>query len=319
VLEPSRPEAGEFRPLTFEAPIGCPLCRAPLTTDGRSIFCPECQRSDCPKLFRVVNGFPDLVIGDRFEDELTPEQIQTEERNSEHSVRHYWAPLFRRITDRTKRPAVLALGCGTGVEVDALREAGFDCVGIDNGNRTRVWSNRRSAGALAVANAIHLPFPDGYFDISFCGCVFPHVGVVGDSSQLSARFWEDRLAVAREMARVVKPGGQIIVSSPNRWFLLDLFHGRDSGSFRTPINMPWRRFLLAAGDYRRLFTEAGCAGPATAEPVRDYWGFCQMQRTAIGRAMSIPVKALLLVGSSRVTRILRTSGLVPWIVMRIRR
>lgn len=126
-----------------------------------------------------------------------------------------------------------------------LRDAGFDAVGIDNGNRTRVWSRRTHKNALLMANGMHLPFDDETFDVAFCGCVFPHVGVVGDSFKVSDRYWQDRLAVASEMTRVVKRGGSIFVSSPNRLFPVDLFHGRPIGSYKPPINPPWRPFLLS--------------------------------------------------------------------------
>jgi SAM-dependent methyltransferase len=147
--------------------------------------------------------------------------------------------------------------------------------------------------------------------------VFPHVGVVGDSATPSPTCWQDRLAVAREMARVVRPGGHIVVSSPNRWFPLDLFHGRAIGSLRTPVNPPWRRFLLSAGDYRSLFLAAGCSAPAVPLSVANYWGFCRSNGTWLGRLAALPVKALLRIGSRGATRTLRGSPLVPWIVMLI--
>ena len=320
MTEPITSARSDQLPLAFDTPIGCPLCRAALTTDGERIFCPPCDRTDCPRGFHMINGFPDLVVGERFEDTSDDELIRNEERNTAHTVRHYWEPLFRRLTGgHGARPTVLALGCGAGLEVDLLRDEGFECVGIDNGNRARAWANRQSAHALAMANAMHVPFPDAFFDLAFCGCVFPHVGVVGDSFRVTGRYWTDRLVVAREMARVVKPGGQIVVSSPNRWFPLDLFHGRPIGSYRTPINPPWRRFLLGLDDYRRLFTAAGCAGPATAESIRNYWGFCRMGQTVRGRLLSMPVRALLFLGSTRAMRYLWTSSLLPWIVIRIQR
>lgn len=313
-------EAGA-RPLPFDAPIGCPICRAaPLRVAGERILCPPCDRADCPREFRMAGAFPDLIVGGRFEDETDEDFIRNEERNTEHTVRRYWTPMFRRLAADLDRPArILALGCGSGLEVDLLRREGFNCVGVDNGERARSWARRESRCALAMANGMHLPFPDATFDIAFCGCVFPHVGVIGDSNKVSERFHEDRLAMAREMARVVRPGGNVIVSSPNRLFPLDLFHGRDIGSYRTPINPPWRRFLLSAGDYRRLFREAGCRGPARAESIRDYWGFHRSRSEWKGRLLSLPVRALFYLGSNGATPFLRASPLLPWIVVRVTR
>jgi SAM-dependent methyltransferase len=316
----SKLESGSTTPVEFDVPLGCPLCRKALAASGRGrILCPPCEREDCPKEFRLNGGFPDLVVGERFGDATSDELLANEERNTQHAVREYWTPLFKAWQKPGEKLRILAVGCGAGAEVDLLRDVGFECVGIDNGNRVRSWSTRRSRHSLAMANAMRLPFSDGSFDVAFCGCVFPHVGVVGDSSTPSETCWDDRLAVAREMTRVMRPGGQIVVSSPNRWFPLDLFHGRAIGSFRTPLNPPWRKFLLAAGDYRRLFLEAGCSKPAIPLSIKNYWGFCRTNETLKGRLAALPVKALLQIGSHEATRPLRTSGLVPWIVMLIGR
>lgn len=316
---PASSKTASIGPLEFDAPVGCPLCRKDLTANDERIFCPPCNREDCPKGFRLIGGFPDLVVGGRFDDDTSDDLLANEEQNTEYTVREFWTRLFQTWAKPGQRLRVLAVGCGAGIEVDLLRDAGFECIGIDNGNRSRSWSARRSVRSLAMANAMHMPFPEAYFDVAFCGCVFPHVGVVGDSAMTSGSCWDDRLAVAREMTRVVKPGGHIVVSSPNRWFPLDLFHGRAIGSYRTPLNPPWRKFLLSASDYRRLFLAAGCAEPAIPLSTKNYWGFCRTSQTLKGRLAALPVRALLHIGSHDATRILRTSGIVPWIVMLVRR
>lgn len=305
--------------IPFAAPLGCPLCQRALSQTGDGIHCPPCERRDCPREFAMRDGFPDLVVGERFEDDTSDELLESEERNTAHTMRQYWLPRFRTATRSVDSPSVLSLGCGAGLEVDLLREAGFNAVGIDNGNRTRVWRRRSARDALVMANGMHLPFPDATFDIAFCGCVFPHVGVIGDTFRTAPDYWRQRLAVAGEMARVVKPGGSIFVSSPNRLFPIDLFHGRKVGSYRTPVNPPWRRFLLSAGDYRRLFLEAGCQGPAQAQSIRGYWGFCRSRGEWLGALLSIPVRGLFFLGSNALTPFLRASPLLPWIVVQIRR
>ena len=307
-------------PSSFSFPVfaGCPLCQRALEPDAEALRCPPCDRDDCPERFSLVNGFADLIIGERFEDDSSDELIQREEDNSQYTVENYWVPLFKKLTQNAERPPrILALGCGIGREVDALREAGFECVGIDNGARTRIWQERSHKDALLMANGMHLPFRDETFDIAFCGCVFPHVGVVGDSFQVTEHCHRDRLAIAREMTRVVKKRGDIIVSSPNRLFPLDLYHGREVGTYATPVNPPWRKFLLSRGDYAKLFRQAGCAGQAHALSIKNYWGFCGTQRSRKGRLLSIPVKALFTLGSNEVTPFFRASPLLPWIVVRI--
>lgn len=298
----------------------CPVCRRRLAKGDKEVLCPPCDRTDCPKRFGEQGGFPDLIVGARFEDESSDELLEGEERNSRHTINNYWIPKFKELTSHLQgRPKILALGCGAGMEVDALCDAGFDCVGIDNGNRTRVWERRTHPGSLVMANGMHLPFEDGVFDIAFCGCVFPHVGVEGDSFKVTPHCYQDRLAIAREMTRVVKPGGAIFLSSPNRWFPLDLFHGRAIGSYKTPLNPPWRRFLLSRSDYAKLFLEAGCKGPVKAESIKGYWGFCRTRNTLAGAILSMPVRALFWLASNPVTPFFRASCLLPWIVVKAQR
>lgn len=304
--------------MPFPVFAGCPLCQSALRADGDTLTCPPCDRDDCPRQFSYVDGFPDLIIGEHFEDESSDELIEREENNSQFTVDNYWVPLFRELTHSCAGPPrILALGCGAGREVDALRNAGFNCVGVDNGARTRVWKQRSHQEALLMANGMRLPFEDETFDIAFCGCVFPHIGVVGDSFQVTEHYRRDRLAIATEMTRVVKKGGNIVVSSPNRLFPLDLYHGREVGTYTTPINPPWRKFLLSKKDYANLFDDAGCAGPARALSIKNYWGFCGTQQSRKGRLFSVPVKALFTLGSNNVTPFLRASALLPWIVVRI--
>lgn len=298
----------------------CPLCRWALRAGLGEVTCPPCERSDCPKRFGARDGFIDLVVGSRFEDESSDELLEGEERNSRNTVTNYWIPRFKQATQGVAgRPKILSMGCGAGVEVDVLCDAGFDCIGIDNGNRARVWDRRKHTGSLLMANGMHLPFADATFDIAFCGCVFPHVGVEGDSFKVTDHCYQDRLAIAKEMTRVVKPRGTIFLSSPNRWFPLDLFHGRKIGSYKTPLNPPWRKFLLSRGDYRKLFLEAGCRGPVRALSIRDYWGFCRTRTSLKGRLLSLPVRALFALASNDLTPFLRSSLLLPWIVVRVDR
>ena len=102
---------------------------------------------------------------------------------------------------------ILALGCGTGVEVRALRRMiGSDAriVGVDHSS-VLVDTARRLTDeeglpdgvTYAVDDAHHTRFADGEFDIVVLHTVISHV--------------EDPEQVLREARRVVRPGGTIAV------------------------------------------------------------------------------------------------------------
>ena len=267
----------------------------------------------------MVGGYPDLIVGERFDDASDETLLTYEERSNADLTQNYWQPLFRRLwMDRRREPRLLSVGCGTGVDVDLLRNDGFDSVGIDCGNRTAVWPRRTHGERLLLANGKHLPFDDNSFDAAFCGCVFPHVGVVGDSNITAADVDQQRLELAREMVRVLRPGGYVIVSSPNRWFLFDIFHGRTAGSYKPRFNSPSSRFLLSVGDYQRLFGAAGC-GPASALPNENYWGFVRSRHSLKGTVLGAPVRFIFWLVSRPSFGFLRPSPVNPWLVVMLQK
>jgi SAM-dependent methyltransferase len=296
----------------FPLPLLCPNClamRLQQVADDR-LYCATCERH-----YEREEGFYNLVIGDRFEDATDEECLRYEEVSNSFTAENYWLPKIDALTrDRKGDRRVLALGCGTGIEVDVLNAAGIECVGIDCGNRPRAWCQRTHTNHFLLANGMRLPFDSGMFDVVFCGCVFPHVGVEGDTFVTTNHTDADRMRLASEMSRVLRPGGHIIASSPNRRFPLDLFHGREAGSYIPRINRPGDRFLLSSADYRSLFRSAGCDGfrCLTSE---GYWGFVRSKNSLKGAVLGMPVRAAFWTTSRESAPFLRDSFIAPWLVV----
>jgi SAM-dependent methyltransferase len=309
----TEPTATAGEPLNLSVEVVCPKCRKQtLARYGEAIRCSACGWES-----KYENGFPDLIIGERFEDDSDCECLLYEEGSNETLTRDYFLPLFKRIwPDRSTPPKLLSLGCGTGVDVDILGDAGFNCVGIEIGNRTKVWPRRKRSERLLLANGMMLPFADGSFDGVFLGCVFPHVGVVGDSNIPSDHCEADRQRMASEIARVLKPNGRCIVSSPNRLFLFDLFHGRKPGQYTPRLNPPGSRFLLSVGDYISMFKKAGCRSGRPL-PAENYWGFVRSRKSLKGLILGMPVRFVFWLTSLPAMRFLRGSFIDPWIVVQI--
>lgn len=98
---------------------------------------------------------------------------------------------------------VLDLGCGAGHAGFAVATAGATVMAVDTSEEmlatARLLAQERGLdGYEAIgADVAALPFPDASFD-----------GVV---SRYSAHHWPDIAAACREAARVVRPGGRVVV------------------------------------------------------------------------------------------------------------
>ena len=105
------------------------------------------------------------------------------------------------------RPQLLDVGCGTGANLQALgREA--QAVGVDVAPAAIDWCRRRGLEATLVGSAAALPFAAASFDVVLSCDVLCH------------RTLQDRARPVREIARVLRPGGILILNLPAfRWLL----------------------------------------------------------------------------------------------------
>lgn len=97
---------------------------------------------------------------------------------------------------------ILDVGCGFGTSTGAIRSQGRRAVGSDLSplflSRSRT---KGMQGPLVAADAARLPFRDGSFDVVGAMEFIEHVWPVEP--------------VLREMSRVLKPTGNIVLASPN--------------------------------------------------------------------------------------------------------
>ena len=107
-----------------------------------------------------------------------------------------WRHLTRKALDPRHGERVLDVAAGTGVSTAELARSGARCVAADFSLGMLRAGERRPVPRVA-ADALHLPFADGSFDavtISF-----------------GLRNVVDPDRALREMARVTRPGGRIVV------------------------------------------------------------------------------------------------------------
>jgi demethylmenaquinone methyltransferase/2-methoxy-6-polyprenyl-1,4-benzoquinol methylase len=92
----------------------------------------------------------------------------------------------------------LDVATGTGDLAIALRERGADVVGVDFSEKMLEIARKKAPGIeFRTGNALALEFPDNSFDAATVG--------------FGARNFDDLDRGLSEMARVVKPGGRVVV------------------------------------------------------------------------------------------------------------
>lgn len=122
--------------------------------------------------------------------------------------------LLKMVKDMVKEKtsvAILECGCGPGGILGEIHSSGQLLVGVDINFSylAKAQKDCNAKGTLLQADIERLPFHDNSFDIAYC---------VGVLSYLE----EDRNAI-KEICRVMKPGGKVIVSVPNLFTFNKIF------------------------------------------------------------------------------------------------
>jgi ubiquinone/menaquinone biosynthesis C-methylase UbiE len=187
-----------------------------------------------------------------------------------------FAPLAREVIDRTEVPAgarVIDVACGSGIVariVAPLVGPEGRVVGLDF-NQAMLANARRAADAERLdiewreGSAEDLPFEDGVFDLVFC--------------QMGLQFFPNRSRAAREMHRVLGPGGQVVVST---WRGLDQnpFFAAFEQAVRQQVGSPAIEIPFSMGDpnvVAELLQDAGFTN-ISIEPVEIEASYTQPDR-----------------------------------------
>jgi SAM-dependent methyltransferase len=137
--------------------------------------------------------------------------------------------ICRRVKDR--RPRILDVGCGTGANLLMLSQFG-DAEGVDISEDALAFCRERGLEKVKLGAGEALPYDDGTFDLVTGLDVVEHM--------------DDDLAGLREMRRVLRPGGRVLLFVPTFMFLWGVQD--DVSNHRRRYRLPeLRRVLEQAG------------------------------------------------------------------------
>jgi SAM-dependent methyltransferase len=144
-----------------------------------------------------------------------------------------------------KHFTLLDVGCGGGATINKLAALASDgkVYGIDYSvasvaTARNVNARWIEAGRVAIQQGVvsHLPFPDGKVDI--VSAIETHY------------YWPDLVADLREILRVLKPGGRLVV-------VAETYRNSRYGLLYVPVMKLLRAKYLSASDHQELLAAAG--------------------------------------------------------------
>ena len=204
---------------------------------------------------------PDIVLPAFFMYDFLGEVIMATNRevfnqiaDSWYRLRHWsrFSPELKDMAHRWHGGKLLNIGCAHGPDFLPFQGA-FELWGMDYSEQMIVLAKKYAAKFkldvnLTVGDAVHLPYPDGYFDYAIAVAVYHHISVS-----------ENREKAFSELRRVLRPQGEAFITVWNRWQPTFMFKGKE-------VQVPWRskdnvlyryHYLYSYSEIRKRLIAAG--------------------------------------------------------------
>lgn len=189
----------------MKIPLVCPDCRGRLPE-------PPLACSGCGREFDLHDGAPVLLPKSLLDDAVARQHAlyhnvahEYDDVFPRHVAEHYLGKRTRLVKDLLPIGGlVLDVGCGTGRLGAAVAAEGYSVFGVDLSPSMVSKARERGLDGAYAAVTTSIPFADDSFDLALTVATLHHLET------------PDRVrATVAEMARVVKPGGAVVLWDHN--------------------------------------------------------------------------------------------------------
>ena len=195
-------------------------------------------------------------------------------------------PVVQSILAQYPRGTALDAACGTGRHAKYLASQGHSVTGLDaSPAMLEVARSKIPSARFEVADLSSIPMPNDAVDLAVCSLALTHCQELGPP--------------IRELARVVRPGGTLVISDAHPFLVILSGHASYSSS-NAEIGFI-RNYVHHASAYIAAFREAGldvvqCIEPLYGNQEIAAMGFAeQINEVQMNDLMEVAVKGLPIV------------------------
>jgi len=183
------------------ATVICPKCHQSISKKNDKYHCDKCA-----SVFPIYDDISSFTSTSAEEGSFNKDNF---EFLFEMEQRHFWHVGRREIIcvllkqiyhEDVSDVAMIEIGCGNGSVLQFLANKGMNIEGADLFLEALQFCRKRTGVPLYQLNALNTPFADEQYDVVGLFDVIEHI--------------DDDEAVLREMYRICKPGGRIILTVP---------------------------------------------------------------------------------------------------------